>query len=399
MGEPRLLQVLPTGVGPEGVKAIPGRDLLAVSAEVDDRDAKIRSSITLYELSAGAATYPTVLSGNRDDGLPIPWGALSALAPDLGTSRRAYTVYDSFYDESRIFELFLGRGPALITDEIVLGDGGETLNLDPEGLATRQAGGFWVASEGAGSVDDENRPVTSLNLLYRVAPDGTVEEVVELPDSVNALQRRFGFEGVASVSDDDDDDDDDRGGLEFAVIERDNQGGPDARIKRIYRFSWTASGPGARRRGTSRWSRRSRSSARSLRHDPARGPRPPGAGPARAPGGARYASARRRARSRTRSRSSASRRAKISSTSLASLRASLPLAGVASGAGALPGSGEASSAASSGASVSPCAAARRHVSRSSSRRDEAERSREAKVRGGASASELPRPRVVSRSVS
>jgi hypothetical protein len=110
------------------------------------------------------------------------------------------------------------------------------------------------------------------------------EEEIKLPDSVNDLQRRFGFEGVAEDGQfvfvafqrewvDDPNDlvrigryDTDTGNWEFyyypldmptspnggwvglseivalgdvkfAVIERNNQGGPDARIKRIYQFS------------------------------------------------------------------------------------------------------------------------------------------------------------------
>lgn len=46
---------------------------------------------------------------------------------------------------------------------------GNTFDLDIEGLATRADGGFWVASEGAGSVDEDDNPVISLNLLLSVA--------------------------------------------------------------------------------------------------------------------------------------------------------------------------------------------------------------------------------------
>src|SRR5262245_31552875 len=35
------------------------------------------------------------------------------------------------------------------------------------------------------------------NLLLRIAADGTIFERIALPDAVNALQVRFGFEGVA----------------------------------------------------------------------------------------------------------------------------------------------------------------------------------------------------------
>lgn len=287
-GRPRLVQVLPAGVGPEGLLAIPPRDLFVAASETDDRGAAIRSIITLYQLEHGSPTYPTIMSANRADGLPIPWGALSALAADLSDPNQLYTVYDSFYQHTRIFGVDASQRPALITNEIVLREDGNPLNLDAEGLAVRQNGGFWLVSEGGGSVDDPDRPVTSVNLLVNVAADGTVLNTIELPAATNALQRRFGFEGVAPVGSGvnelvyvafqrewvGDPDDQVRIGryevatgewtffyypldtptspnggwvglseivavddTTFAVVERDNQAGPDATIKKIYTFS------------------------------------------------------------------------------------------------------------------------------------------------------------------
>ena len=288
-GLPQYMQTLPSGVGPEGLLAIPGRNLLVAASETDARADVIRSTITLYERGEGPAAYPTIESADRADGLPIPWAALSALAADRDSAQTAYTAYDSFYRESRIFTVDVGVSPAVITDETVLQDtDGNTFDLDIEGLATRANGGFWVASEGAGSVDEDDNPVASLNLLLSIAADGTVLSQVELPAEVNALQRRFGFEGVASVGSGDDEyvyvafqrewvgdpanqvrigryepasqawtffyypldlPESPNGGwvglseivavdeTTFAVIERDNQGGPDAVLKRIYAFS------------------------------------------------------------------------------------------------------------------------------------------------------------------
>ncbi|MCG8362350.1 MAG: esterase-like activity of phytase family protein [Pseudanabaenales cyanobacterium] len=300
--QPELSQVLPAGVGPEGLLAIPERDLLVAASEIDNREDKIRSVINIYQRTDESPSYPTIVSNNRPDGLPIPWGALSDLASDPGHPNTLYTVYDSFYQKSRIFTLDTRQQPAAIINEIILQDtqgqlaavdaslvnADKTVNLDPEGLTVRQAGGFWLASEGAGTVGDPDRPVETLNLLLQVNPQGVIEAVVTLPDNVNAQQVRFGFEGVASVGSGPDEavyvafqrewaDDPDNlvrigryqtstgnwsffyypietptspnggwvglsalthlGGDEFAVIERDNQGGPDARIKRIYQFS------------------------------------------------------------------------------------------------------------------------------------------------------------------
>jgi hypothetical protein len=84
--QPRLLQTLPTGVGPEAAKAIPSRNLLVVASEVDNRADKIRAGLTIYEYdvvestSSSAAFYPSVVSVDRADGSPIPFAALSGLA-------------------------------------------------------------------------------------------------------------------------------------------------------------------------------------------------------------------------------------------------------------------------------------------------------------------------------
>lgn len=287
-GDLEFAQVLPAGVGPEGLLAIPKRNLFVAASENDARGDKFRSTLTIYEFQEDGPSYPTIYSADRIDGLPIPWGALSGLAGSRNDPNLCFSIYDSFYRESRIFAVDVSMKPALITEEIILTDNGNTVDLDPEGITARQSGGFWIVSEGSGSVDDPARPVESPNLLLKVDDDGTILETVPLPDEVDDLQRRFGFEGVASVGSGDDelvyvafqrewvDDPDDRVrigrydvGLEewtffyypldlptspnggwvglseivalndetFAVIERDNQAGTDARIKKIYKFS------------------------------------------------------------------------------------------------------------------------------------------------------------------
>lgn len=211
-GGAQLLQVLPSGLAPEGLLPIPQRNLFVTASEKDDRSGGVRAGLTVYRRGAEAPVYPTVHSADRPDATPIPWGALSGLALD-GASGAAYTIHDSFYDQSRIYALDLDQQPALISGETVLQDTlGElaavapglvnadgTVKLDLEGIAHRPAGGFWLASEGVGSVDDPARPVASPDLLLRAGADGTLEQVVPLPAEVNARQRRFGYEGVAAV--------------------------------------------------------------------------------------------------------------------------------------------------------------------------------------------------------
>jgi len=318
--KPVLKQVLPAGTGPEGVLTIPSRDLMIASSEVDDRGDKMRGGLNIYQYAESSINYPTIESSDRTDGTPIPWSALSGLATDPATGT-VYTIHDSFYQQSRIFTLDVDQKPAKITAETLITDANDifasipttvladnsvadddpgriavfddadlanlinidkTVNLDPEGITVASDGGFWIASEGSGTVGDAGRPVNSLDFLIKTDNTGVIEEVVTLPAAVNAIQVRFGFEGVAEY--------DNKvyvafqrawgvesnprigiydiaskswsfvfypleapisqnggwvglseltslGNGEFMVIERDNQGGPDAAIKRLYKFN------------------------------------------------------------------------------------------------------------------------------------------------------------------
>jgi len=318
---PRFRQALPTGVEPEGLLAIPQRDLFVVANEHDARDDKIRSSIMIYART-NAPTYPTITSSNLlGSHRPIPWGSLSGLAADeSGGETRVYTIYDASYKKSRVFCLDVRQSPAVINAEVVLVDQGcvltdvlrglkadlpgadkfvvsklinddMTVNLDPEGIAICDRGYFYVASEGNGNLvnglsNNSKHSFASPNLVLKATASGTIVDAILLPLEVTRNQSRFGFEGVAiynnaiyvafqrawrnagdpaggtrigrfdlsarswtfayypldipaspaggwvglseltSL-----------GGGNFAVIERDNQGGPDAIIKRLYTFS------------------------------------------------------------------------------------------------------------------------------------------------------------------
>jgi len=300
--KPELKQVLPTAVKPEGLLALPRRKLFVTAGEEDARDDKIRSALTIYQYGSGDATYPTVISNDHANGLPMPWGALSGLAADLANKDVMYTVHDSFYEKARIFKMDIADKPAVLTEEIILKDSmgklagivaemvneDGTINIDQEGIAIRKTGGFWVASEGKGTVGDTKKPFESYDLILGVTADGIIDQVIQLPAYTNARQVRFGFEGVASTGTADNEvlfiafqrewADDQAGhvrigrfdvanaswgfyyyplemplsgfggwvGLSeitalddenFLVMERDNQGNADAAIKRIYQFS------------------------------------------------------------------------------------------------------------------------------------------------------------------
>jgi hypothetical protein len=91
---PALLQILPSGISPEGAVAIPARNLLATANEADlGADGLARAHVMIYERREGAAAYPTLMA---DDGLA--WGALSGLAADPAQPGRLFAVTDSAYD-------------------------------------------------------------------------------------------------------------------------------------------------------------------------------------------------------------------------------------------------------------------------------------------------------------
>ncbi|WGF88429.1 esterase-like activity of phytase family protein [Marinivivus vitaminiproducens] len=194
--EPAFVQVLPTAVAPEGVVAIPSRDLVAVATEEDSEEDGIRATISLYARTADSNPYPRIVS--TDDpatGAPIAWGALSGLAADPSDADRLYAVSDSAYAVSRLHTIETASTPAVITGAIDLTKDGQPAGYDLEGVALRAEGGFWLASEG--DAEAEN-PLQQRSLLLQVNADGRVEREIALPEALQAQATSRGFEGVAA---------------------------------------------------------------------------------------------------------------------------------------------------------------------------------------------------------
>ncbi|MFN3252706.1 esterase-like activity of phytase family protein [Roseibium album] len=188
--EPEFVQFLPTHVGPEGLLAIPERDLFLVANEVDSAEDNVRSHITLYKFGAESPAYPSVVSDmDPEKGAPIGWGAISALAADPSDANKLYAVNDSFYDDGRIYALDISAKPARITSYTTV-TGFNQERLDLEGIAVARDGGFWLASEGHPKNERGH-------LLLKVDADGAVQEEITLPQSLIDQQKRFSFEGVA----------------------------------------------------------------------------------------------------------------------------------------------------------------------------------------------------------
>jgi hypothetical protein len=193
-GAPTLLQMLPGGIGPEGLLALPKRGLLVSASEVDLRkDGLIGSVVTIYRYGAEPAAYPTIVSANDANGKPIPWGALSGLAADRTVAGKLYAVTDSFYAQGRILTIDATQKPALITGAVtVTRDGKPMPLLDLEGIAVAADGGFWLASEG----NPEREKDKTQSTLVKTDAAGAVSQVIEIPAALQAEATRFGFEGV-----------------------------------------------------------------------------------------------------------------------------------------------------------------------------------------------------------
>ena len=140
---------MPTGIGPEGLKAIPNRNLFLVSTESDEADAGIPTMVNIYKRrDVKRARYPQIVSANDANGLPIPWVALSGLAADPYEPRKLYAVSDSFLAEGFIYTIDASSKPAVIVDRVQVDSSALSAAPDLEGIAVGPDGAFWLASEG-----------------------------------------------------------------------------------------------------------------------------------------------------------------------------------------------------------------------------------------------------------
>jgi hypothetical protein len=187
-GTPEPLQVLPTGIGPEGLKAIPKKNLFVASTETDVADAGIPTMINIYRLGKDSASYPMIASENDTNGTPIPWVALSGLVGDPEDAGTLYAVSDSFLAEGFIYKIDVSSKPAMIVDRLQVNGTDESLDL--EGIAVGPDGNFWLGSEG----NTSSRP----NLVLKVdANTGDVLNEIRLPDDMTDQRRGNGIEGIA----------------------------------------------------------------------------------------------------------------------------------------------------------------------------------------------------------
>lgn len=204
---PRLLQILPTGSGPEGVVAIPSRGLVVTADENG-------GTLSIFESYVGTPALnparPTLYSAGVDE----PWSALSGFASSP-SGDFLIAVPDSALPTT-IFSIDIGGPFAKVETLLDVTVGGVQARYDGEGITVDTSilapadAAAWIASEGNGS----DVP----NLLVQVDRSGEVLREIQLPSNVDAaadpalpgnaqagaggeMIRKNGFEGV-TLSDD-----------------------------------------------------------------------------------------------------------------------------------------------------------------------------------------------------
>lgn len=193
--EPEYVQSLPSGIGPEGLVAIPSRNLLVTANEKDLRADKLGGShVMIFELAEGEPAYPQLVSDLDAEGRPIGWTAISGAVADAEKPGILYAVNDSaLFSQPAIYTIDATQKPARITARTIVTRGGDVAQkLDLEGITLDGKGGFWLASEGR---TDRLIP----HALYRVDAEGRIIEEVALPQALLAHEIRFGAEGIAAV--------------------------------------------------------------------------------------------------------------------------------------------------------------------------------------------------------
>ena len=192
-GTPSLVQLLPTGIGPEGLKFTKDGTLVVTAEEPGLAALPV---VTFF--APGSDVYPYLESADLPGGggVPIPWVAMSGLAGDPDAASTLWAVSDSILGQAFAYRLDVSASPARIIERVAIGGpdapGG---GYDLEGVAVRPdgiGGGFWFASEGRTNVGS-SRP----NLLVRTDATGAVLEEVALPAALVANANSSGLEGVA----------------------------------------------------------------------------------------------------------------------------------------------------------------------------------------------------------
>lgn len=232
---PAFTQILPTGISPEGVVAIPSRDLVVTS---DEGSGTLTFFVHQQGPYAPSVSKPTLFS----IGTVQPWAAISGLT--AGREGVLYGVPDNAMP-TRIYRIQTGAPLARVVPFLPVRKGLTQANYDGEGIVDDRTivaptnAGWWLASEG----DASSNP----NLLVQVDRFGQVVREIQLPNSIDPAAdaslsgaatspaggekiRSNGFEGVAVSTD---------GRYLYAAIQREFNGEFPGAVKytRIARYA------------------------------------------------------------------------------------------------------------------------------------------------------------------
>ncbi len=199
---PVWVQLLPTGVSPEGLLAITSRDLFVTSDEVSGTISIFEGVEGVWEGDIGS---PTIRSAGVDE----PWAALSGLAASSSDATVLYAVPDNAMPSEIYMIQITGDGVASLESMGAITMDGSPVPYDLEGIAVDtsdaapdESVGFWLASEGNADFGEDSYRA---NTLVQVDASGAVLQEVLLPAEIDSpesgLIRGNGFEGVA-ISDD-----------------------------------------------------------------------------------------------------------------------------------------------------------------------------------------------------
>lgn len=195
--KPVFVQLIPTGMEPEGLLALPERSLFLTS----DEDS---GTITVFEGVSGMATASDKVMLHSSD---FYWSAISGLASDAKRNDVMYAVPDNAL-KSYIYRIDVKDSIGKVSPLARIMENGQKVDLDLEGIVRDTSvtapanAGFWLANEGNA---DFGKKTYSPNLLLQVDMNGNVLQKVSLPTKIDSYEggliRNNGFEGVAISSD------------------------------------------------------------------------------------------------------------------------------------------------------------------------------------------------------
>ncbi len=152
--------------------------------------ASIRAALAVL---AGSTAAPSGADGSAiiyeiEAGDGPAWGTLSGLTAHPSNPLRLYAVTDQDSPPVRILEFDVMPGNVRVIGQIKV-TGEANVDLDPEGIAAKADGGFWIASEGSTGNIPANR-------LLEIDPIGRILRTIGLPDDLAPQMGQKGLEGV-----------------------------------------------------------------------------------------------------------------------------------------------------------------------------------------------------------